>query len=136
MGQQQLLLIVLGVIVVGIAVVAGINLFSASHDESIKDELVSQCQAIGANAQQFFIKPTSMGGGGNTFNSGGPLGGGFVIPGKMTGTSNGTYQLLPAPTADVCVITATPRPITGKTYNFTTVVCRVTADSIQTTVNP
>ena len=30
MGQQQLLLIVLGVIVVGIAVVVGINLFSAN----------------------------------------------------------------------------------------------------------
>jgi hypothetical protein len=29
MGQQQLLLIVLGVIVVGIAVVVGINLFNA-----------------------------------------------------------------------------------------------------------
>ncbi len=30
MGQQQLLLIVLGVIIVGIAVVVGINVFTAS----------------------------------------------------------------------------------------------------------
>ena len=32
MGQQQLLLIVLGVIIVGIAVVVGINLFTAVVD--------------------------------------------------------------------------------------------------------
>ena len=32
MGQQQLLLIVLGVIVVGIAVVVGINLFNANAE--------------------------------------------------------------------------------------------------------
>ncbi len=34
MGQQQLLLIVLGVIVVGIAVVVGINLFNANAEAS------------------------------------------------------------------------------------------------------
>jgi hypothetical protein len=134
MGQQQLLLIVLGVIVVGIAVVAGINLFSSSHDESIKDELVNQSMAIGANAQQFFVKPVSMGGGGNTFNTGGPSNAGYVIPTRMASTTNGTYAGVAA--ATVYTITATPRVINGKSYNFSSVTCRVTADSIQTVVNP
>ncbi|MDZ7625577.1 MAG: hypothetical protein U5J96_14175 [Ignavibacteriaceae bacterium] len=67
MGQQQLLLIVLGVIIVGIAVVVGINLFNANAEESTKDGIVSDATNLGAMAQQYYKKPTSMGGGGNTF---------------------------------------------------------------------
>ena len=39
MGQQQLLLIVLGVIVVGIAVAVGMNQFSTSATEANRDGL-------------------------------------------------------------------------------------------------
>ncbi len=67
MGQQQLLLIVLGVIIVGIAVVVGINLFNANAEESAKDTMVSEGTNFGAIAQQFFKKPVALGGGGNTF---------------------------------------------------------------------
>ena len=67
MGQQQLLLIVLGVIVVGIAVVVGINLFNANAESSTQDSIVSQGTNIGAMAQQYYKKPSSMGGGGNAF---------------------------------------------------------------------
>ncbi len=69
MGQQQLLLIVLGVIVVGIAVVVGINLFNANAETSTQDSIISQGNNIGALAQQYYKKPTSMGGGGNTFKA-------------------------------------------------------------------
>ncbi len=53
MGQQQLLLIVLGVIVVGIAIVVGINLFNANAESSTKDGIVSDCTNLGAMAQQY-----------------------------------------------------------------------------------
>ena len=58
MGQQQLLLIVLGVIVVGIAVVVGINLFNANAESSTQDSIVSQCTNLGAMAQQYYKKPS------------------------------------------------------------------------------
>jgi hypothetical protein len=67
MGQQQLLLIVLGVIVVGIAVVVGINLFNANAESSTQDSLVAQGNNLGAMAQQYFKKPVAMAGGGNSF---------------------------------------------------------------------
>ncbi len=69
MGQQQLLLIVLGVIVVGIAVVVGINLFNANAETSAQDSIVSQGTNIGAMCQQYYKKPVAMGGGGNTFDN-------------------------------------------------------------------
>ena len=84
MGQQQLLLIVLGVIVVGIAVVVGINLFTANAVSSNRDGVVADLTNIAANAQQFYRKPTAMGGGGYTFT-------GFTIPAEVDTTPNGTY---------------------------------------------
>jgi len=84
MGQQQLLLIILGVIVVGIAVVVGINLFTANAVSSNRDGLVADLNNLGAMAQQYYRKPTAMGGGGYTFT-------GWTIPTKTDTTPNGVY---------------------------------------------
>jgi type II secretory pathway pseudopilin PulG len=133
MGQQQLLLIVLGVIVVGIAVVAGINLFSASKNEAVKDELVSQSMAIAANAQQWFAKPVSMGGGGNYFTTTGGAAKNYDIPTTMKGTTNGTYACVPTDT--LVTVTATPRVVSGTNYGFANVTCKIGPTTISTTVN-
>jgi len=69
MGQQQLLLITLGVIVVGIAVVVGINLFSASATEANREELVSALTSLGTMAQEFYQKPAMFGGGSRKFKN-------------------------------------------------------------------
>jgi len=84
MGQQQLLLIVLGVIVVGIAVVVGINLFNANAVSANRDGVVSDLNNLGAMGQQYYKKPTSMGGGGNTFT-------GWTLPLELDTTANGNY---------------------------------------------
>jgi hypothetical protein len=84
MGQQQLLLIVLGVIVVGIAVVVGINLFTANSVSSNRDGVVADLNNLGVTAQQFYKKPTAMGGGGNTFT-------GWTVPTELDTTPNGDY---------------------------------------------
>jgi len=102
MGQQQLLLIVLGVIVVGIAVVVGINLFNANAVSSNRDGVVSDLNNLGAMAQQFYKKPVSMGGGGNTFTGGD----GWELPLELDTTANGIY-VLTTPAAQQVVITGT-----------------------------
>jgi Tfp pilus assembly protein PilE len=84
MGQQQLLLIVLGVIVVGIAVVVGINLFTANAVSANRDGVVADLTNLAATAQQFYRKPTAMGGGGYTFT-------GWTIPAEIDTTPNGIY---------------------------------------------
>ena len=85
MGQQQLLLIVLGVIVVGIAVIVGINLFSANAVSSNRDGVTADLTNLGTMAQQYFRKPTAMGGGGNSFT-------GWTIPSHTDTTPNGIYS--------------------------------------------
>jgi Tfp pilus assembly protein PilE len=67
MGQQQLLLIVLSVIIVGIAVVVGINMFNDQAASSNLDALTADLMNLASRAQQHFRRPTAMGGGGGTF---------------------------------------------------------------------
>jgi hypothetical protein len=84
MGQQQLLLIVLGVIIVGIAVVVGINLFSAHSTSSNRDAVVSDLTTLVGSAQLFYRKPLPLGGGGISFTN-------WTIPTQLTTTANGSY---------------------------------------------
>ena len=86
MGQQQLLLIVLGVIIVGIAIAVGIAQFGANNTEANKDGVTSSVINIAANAYQFKIRPSSLGGGSHNYT-------GYTVPVKMNQDDNGTYAL-------------------------------------------
>jgi Tfp pilus assembly protein PilE len=67
MGQQQLLLIILGVIVVGIAVAVGITMFQDNAVSANRDAVVNDLVNLAARAQQYYRRPTSLGGGQNSF---------------------------------------------------------------------
>ena len=67
MGQQQLLLIVLGFIVVGTAVMLGINMYSAAETEANREELVSALVTLSAMAQEYYQTPKMLGGGNKKF---------------------------------------------------------------------
>lgn len=84
MGQQQLLLIVLGVIIVGIAVVVGINVFTASSTSSNRDSVISDLTNLASMSQTYYRKPTALAGGNNTFT-------GWAIPTQLATTGNGAY---------------------------------------------
>lgn len=67
MGQQQLLLIVLGTIIVGIAVAVGINMMGNAQEQANVDAVRQDLLTIASSAQGYFAKPTMMAGGGNSF---------------------------------------------------------------------
>jgi Tfp pilus assembly protein PilE len=67
MGQQQLLLIILGVIVVGIAVAVGIAMFTDSAISANRDAVTNDLVNLALRAQQFYRRSKAMGGGGNSF---------------------------------------------------------------------
>ncbi len=83
MGQQQLLLIILGVIIVGIAIAVGLSLFSAQSVQSNRDAIINDLNNLAAQAYQYMIRPSSMGGGQGSY-------GGFSIPSKMVTNENAT----------------------------------------------
>jgi len=113
MGQQQLLLIILGVIIVGIAIAVGISQFGAHSTQANKDGVTSSVVNIAANAYQFKIRPTTMGGGGGSYS-------GYSIPSKMRTDDNGVYALSSAG--------ATSAVVTGTSNINTAWVATCTAD--------
>lgn len=98
MGQQQLLLIILGVIIVGIAIAVGLSMFSAQSVQANKDALIADLNNIAANAYQYRIRPASLGGGAQTYTN-------YTIPSKLAINENGTYKTTNV-TADQINITA------------------------------
>ena len=68
MGQQQLLLLVLGIVIVGLAVVVGIQAFSENQKKANADELVNDAIRIASDAQAWKLKPAAFGGGASASN--------------------------------------------------------------------
>lgn len=73
MGQQQLLLVILVTIIVGIATVVAINTFGSAADSANIDSVRQDIATFAASAQGYFMKPEMLGGGGGdwqgiTFN--------------------------------------------------------------------
>ncbi|MFZ4619038.1 MAG: hypothetical protein ACOYNS_00655 [Bacteroidota bacterium] len=67
MGQQQLLLIILGVMIVGVAIAVGITMFRDNAVSSNRDAIANDLMHLAAKAKHYYKRPTSMGGGGHSF---------------------------------------------------------------------
>ena len=91
MGQQQLLLIVLGVIIVGIAIAVGISMFKSNAQSSNRDQVINDLNNLAAKAQQYYRKPISMAGGGQSFANFGVNAG---LSTTDTSNANGHYAVL------------------------------------------
>ena len=57
MGQQQLLLLVLGIVIVGLAVVVGIQAFGENQKKANTDAVVNDAIRIASDAQAWALKP-------------------------------------------------------------------------------
>jgi len=67
MGQQQLLLLVLGIVIVGLAVVVGIQAFGENQKKANSDAITNDVIRIASDAQAWNLKPTAFGGGNGSF---------------------------------------------------------------------
>lgn len=98
MGQQQLLLIILGVIIVGVAVAVGITLFQDNAVSSNRDAMTNDMMHLAAKARHYYARPASMGGGSHSFagltaDAAGML---KLVTPDFSDNSNGTYTILTA----------------------------------------
>jgi hypothetical protein len=100
MGTQQILLVVLGIIMVGIAIAVGIAMFSPTLAESNKTAIVNDLMNIGQYAFRYKITPVPFGGGGRTYT-------GFIIPDKLKDNEDATFEATPSD--QTCLFTATSK---------------------------
>jgi Tfp pilus assembly protein PilE len=104
MGQQQLLLIILGVIVVGIAVAVGITMFTDNAISANRDAVTNDLVNLSSRAQQYYRRPTSLGGGGNSFSGLTADGSGLQKLTAKPSNANGTYSIITAGTSTLVVL--------------------------------
>jgi hypothetical protein len=92
MGTQQLLLIVLGIILLGIMVVGAVFIFQDQSAASNRDEVANDLVHLAAQAQKFYRKPAVLGGGSTSFS-------GLTLLGLTNHPTNenGSYVLTPDP---------------------------------------
>lgn len=67
MGQQQLLIVILVTIIVGIATIVAIQTFSKNAQSANIDSVRNDMLTIAAAAQSWYIRPIMMDGGNNSF---------------------------------------------------------------------
>ena len=68
MGQTQLFLVVLGMMLIGIAIYVGVSMFSANTVEDSRNAIIVDLQNFAARANAYYWKPTTQGGGGKSFS--------------------------------------------------------------------
>lgn len=144
MGQQQLLLIVLGIIIVGIAIVVGMSLMSSSRSETNRQAVINDLLNLGRKAQTYYRTPAQMGGGSLNFS-------GFYISAIDTGNANGSYSALGGSTpSGANYVAGNTTPISGSAQTIYIIGCgtekgdnkstpvkcyiEVTADDMLTTI--
>jgi hypothetical protein len=105
-GQQQILLIVLGVIIVGLAIAVSLQLFRAHSIDEKRNLLINEGSSLASAAMGYYKKPTSLGGGGNSFI-------GWTVPPSMTQTATGRF--IATAYSDSLVIIGTGNEVTTGT---------------------
>ena len=119
MGQQQLLIVILVTIVIGIASLVAVTTFDSAAKKANRDALTNDISTLASSAQDYFLRPEPLSGGGRTFD-------GFEIRGKLlpvsgisedglfAQTENGTLEVTAA-AGQALYITGQPSSCEGYT---------------------
>lgn len=135
MGQQQLLLLVLGIVIVGLAVVVGIQAFGENQKKANADAMVNDGVRIASDIQAWALKPAAFGGGGDNPAATEFAGVNFDVIGYVN--IAGTYTNLNADytlgtgTGEVLISGTSTSPVNTVSVR----VCDTTPSGIKTAVN-
>ena len=92
MGSQQLLLIVVGVVLIGLMIIVGMTMFKDQASSMNRDSISNDLMHHAVQAQKYYRRPTILGGGEHSF-------GGLTLAKitKAVSNANGIYELSPDP---------------------------------------
>jgi hypothetical protein len=99
MGSQQLLLIVVGVVVIGIMVIIGIVMFTDHSAATSRDAISNDLMHAASKAQLYKRRPRIQGGGGGSF-----VGFNLQMVFRTLSNANGTFAISGTPTDSLLVI--------------------------------
>jgi hypothetical protein len=132
MGQQQLLLIILGVIIVGVAIAVGITMFKDSAVSTNRDAMSNDLIHLAVKARHYYKRPASMGGGSQSFTN---LASGsgilLLVSNSFVSNDNGTYSIKSGTTKNLITFVGTGKaPLDDGTFPIVECVVEPSAQTI------
>lgn len=106
MGQQQLFLLVLSVIIVATAIAVGLNIFYDNSVEANRQSVISDLVNYASKAQRYYRTSTFFGGGAENFDK-------FYLHTIDTGNGNGSYSLATSAPAGQSYVPGSSNKVTG-----------------------
>ncbi len=106
MGQQQLLLIILGLILAAVALAVGLSLFRSHSIDQKRNMLINDCINLASMAQNYYLKPTNYGGGGQSFID-------WSIPTELQSTTVGNFEITNLSANEVIIVATGTEVVTG-----------------------
>ena len=134
MGQQQLLLIVLSAIIVGISIVVGINMFTTSAGRANQDAIMQDLVTVAGRAQEWYRQPAVLNGGGSSFDDLANTADMTTLLNWPATNENGAYVLQTAGTATEVTFRGVGVEDQDGSGTNLTIDVRVTRDSVFTTI--
>ena len=140
MGTQQILLIVLSVIIVGIAVAVGITMFNAQATNSNRQAVVGDMNNLASSALAFYKTPATHGGGAGSFISADDVGTWIGYDYDQTTdtctTGNGTFLITFVDADNITIVgTGTEVGSDGSTNVQATMTIDGSTSALVTTIN-
>jgi len=107
MGQQQLLIALIAVVIVGIAIVVALGMFSSGSIESQRNAIIGDLLQFAQQARSYYWRPRMLGGGDSSFE-------GITLRtiSSVTENEHGRYYIEEA-TKDYVIIVGVGRVISG-----------------------
>lgn len=106
MGQQQLLLIILGLILAAVALAVGLGLFRSHSIDQKRNMLINDCINLASMAQNYYLKPVTYGGGGQSFID-------WNIPSELQSTTIGNFEITSLKETEVIILATGTEVVTG-----------------------
>lgn len=100
MDRKQTFLLVLMITLFGIAVAGAIWIFGQRNIQVRRDTIISGIQHVAADAFQYRLRPSTMGGGGGSYAR-------YSIPAKLRESELAAYEIARESSPDTLVILAT-----------------------------
>lgn len=126
MGQQQLLLLLVAVILIGLAIVIVVKLFDVNALEANRDAVYIDTVSLIANAQHYYQLPRMLSGGGGSFV-------GYTLPEELVQNENGTYTVSNVTESSITITgVGNEQDPDGRSYQVTTIA---TPTAIQSTTS-
>lgn len=135
MGNNQILLIILGMIIVGVAIAVAIILVNENAVSANRDAMSVDLVNIATRAQQYFSTPSAFGGGGRSYVglTADASGMSKLVSSAYSTNGNGVYTIRTAGTATLLVIQGVGNT-TLSDGSFPTLSCTITPGQAQVTI--